>query len=66
MNRKQMILAAGAVVIIGIGGIGGTAYALRSPKLELKTTKVNVEYGTTYTPKLKDIVNNYKVLIKMI
>ena len=57
MNRKQMILAAGAVVIIGIGG---TAYALRSPKLELKTTKVNVEYGTTYTPKLKDIVKNYK------
>lgn len=55
-----MILAAGAVVIIGIGGIGGTAYALRSPKLELKTTKVNVEYGTTYTPKLKDIVKNYK------
>lgn len=57
MNRKQMILAAGAVVIIGIGG---TAYALRSPKLELKTTKANVEYGTTYTPKLKDIVKNYK------
>ena len=56
MNRKQMILAAGAVVIIGIGG---TAYALRSPKLELKTTKVNVEYGTTYTPKLKDIVKDY-------
>lgn len=52
-----MILAAGAVVIIGIGG---TAYALRSPKLELKTTKANVEYGTTYTPKLKDIVKNYK------
>lgn len=57
MNKKQMMIAAGAVVIIGIGG---TAYALRSPKLELKTTKVNVEYGTTYTPKLKDIVNNYK------
>ena len=61
MNRKQMILAAGAVVIIGIGG---TAYALRSPKLELKTTKVNVEYGTTYTPKLKDIVKNYKYFNK--
>lgn len=57
MNKKQMILSAGAVLIIGIGA---TAYALRSPKLELKTTKVNVEYGTTYTPKLKDIVNNYK------
>lgn len=57
MNRKQMILAAGAVVIIGIGA---TAYALRSPKLELKTNKVNVEYGTTYTPKLKDIVKDYK------
>lgn len=56
-----MILAAGAVVIIGIGG---TAYALRSPKLELKTTKVNVEYGTTYTPKLKDIVKNYKYFNK--
>lgn len=57
MNKKQMVIAAGAVVIIGIGG---TAYALRSPKLELKTTKVNVEYGTTYTPKLKDIVKDYK------
>lgn len=57
MNKKQMILSAGAVVIIGIGG---TAYALSSPKLELKTNKVNVEYGTTYTPKLKDIVKNYK------
>lgn len=57
MNKKQMILSAGAVLIIGIGA---TAYALRSPKLELKTTKVNVEYGTTYTPKLKDIVKNYK------
>lgn len=52
-----MILAAGAVLIIGIGG---TAYALSSPKLELKTNKVNVEYGTTYTPKLKDIVKDYK------
>lgn len=53
MNKKQMILSAGAVLIIGIGA---TAYALSSPKLELKTNKVNVEYGTTYTPKLKDIV----------
>lgn len=52
-----MILAAGAVVIIGIGG---TAYALSNPKLELKTNKVNVEYGTTYTPKLKDIVKDYR------
>lgn len=52
-----MILAAGAVVVIGIAG---TAYALRNPKLELKTNKVNVEYGTTYKPKLKDIVKNYK------
>lgn len=57
MNRKQMILAAGAVVVIGVGA---TAYALSSPKLELKTNKVNVEYGTTYTPKLKDIVKDYK------
>lgn len=57
MNKKQMILSAGAVLIIGIGA---TAYALSSPKLELKTNKVNVEYGTTYTPKLKDIVKNYK------
>lgn len=52
-----MILAAGAVVVIGVGA---TAYALSSPKLELKTNKVNVEYGTTYTPKLKDIVKDYK------
>ena len=57
MNKKQMILSAVAVLIIGIGA---TAYALSSPKLELKTNKVNVEYGTTYTPKLKDIVKNYK------
>lgn len=57
MNKKQMILSAGAVLIIGIGA---TAYALSSPKLELKTNKVNVEYGTTYTPKLKDIVKKYK------
>lgn len=56
MNKKQMILSAGAVLIIGIGA---TAYALSSPKLELKTNKVNVEYGTTYTPKLKDIVKDY-------
>lgn len=52
-----MILSAGTVLIIGIGA---TAYALSSPKLELKTNKVNVEYGTTYTPKLKDIVKDYK------
>ena len=52
-----MILSAGAVLIIGIGA---TAYALSSPKLELKTNKMNVEYGTTYTPKLKDIVKDYK------
>lgn len=57
MNRKQMILAAGTVVVIGVGA---ATYALSGPKLELKTTKVNVEYGTTYTPKLKDIVKNYK------
>lgn len=57
MNKKQMILSAGTVLIIGIGA---TAYALSSPKLELKTNKVNVEYGTTYTPKLKDIVKDYK------
>lgn len=61
MNKKQMILSAGAVLILGIGA---TAYALSSPKLELKTNKVNVEYGTTYTPKLKDIVKNYKFFNK--
>lgn len=57
MNKKQIIIAAGAVVVIGLGA---TAYALSGPKLELKTNKVNVEYGTTYTPKLKDIVKDYK------
>lgn len=57
MDKKQMIIAAGAIVIIGIGGV---AYALSKPKLELKTDKVNVEYGTTYKPKLKDIVKDYK------
>lgn len=57
MNKKQMMIAAGTVVVIGVGA---TAYALSGPKLELKTNKVNVEYGTTYTPKLKDIVKDYK------
>lgn len=57
MDKKQMIIAAGAIVIIGIGSV---AYALSKPKLELKTDKVNVEYGTTYKPKLKDIVKDYK------
>lgn len=57
MNKKQIMIAVGAVVMIGVGA---TAYALSGPKLELKTNKVNVEYGTTYTPKLKDIVKDYK------
>lgn len=57
MNKKQIMIAAGAVVFIGVGA---AAHALSSPKLELKTTKVNVEYGMTYKPKLKDIVKNYK------
>lgn len=57
MNKKQMMMAAGTVVVIGVGA---TAYALSGSKLELKTNKVNVEYGTTYTPKLKDIVKDYK------
>lgn len=57
MNKKQIMIAAGGVVVIGVGA---TAYALSGPKLELKTNKVNVEYGTTYTPKLKDIVKDYK------
>lgn len=57
MNKKQMMIAAGTVVVIGVGA---TAYALSGPKLELKTNKVNVEYGTTYTPKLKDIIKDYK------
>ena len=57
MNKKQMMIAAGTVAVIGVGA---TAYALSGSKLELKTNKVNVEYGTTYTPKLKDIVKDYK------
>lgn len=58
MNKKKMMLiTAGAVIVIGVGA---TAYALSAPKLELKTNKVNVEYGTTYNPKLKDIVKDYK------
>ena len=57
MNKKQIMIAVGAVVMIGVGA---TAYPLSGPKLELKTNKVNVEYGTTYTPKLKDIVKDYK------
>lgn len=57
MNMKQMIIAAGAVVLIGVGGM---TYLLSGPTLELKNNKVNVEYGTTYTPKLKDIVKDYK------
>ncbi len=58
MNKKQIMIAAGAVVVIAV--VGATTYALSGPKLELKTNKVNVEYGTTYTPKLKDIVKDYK------
>lgn len=57
MNKKQLMIGAGALVLIDVGA---TAYTLSSPKLELKTNKVNVEYGTTYTPKLKDIVKDYK------
>lgn len=57
MNMKQMIIVAGAVVLIGVGGM---TYLLSGPTLELKNDKVNVEYGTTYTPKLKDIVMDYK------
>lgn len=57
MNKKQMMIAAGAVVLIGVGGI---TYALSGPTLELKNDKVKVEYGTTYNPKLKDIVKDYK------
>lgn len=57
MNMKQMVIGVGAVVLIGIGGM---TYALSVPTLELKNDKVNVEYGTTYTPKLKDIVKDYK------
>ena len=57
MNKKQIMIVAGAVVVIGVGA---TAYALNGPKLELKTNKVNVEYGTTYTPELKDIIKDYK------
>lgn len=57
MNKKQIMIAAGAVVFIGVGA---AAYALSDPKLELKTNKVNIEYGTTYTPELKDIVKDYK------
>lgn len=57
MNKKQIMITTGAVLVIGVGA---TAYALSNPKLELKTNKVNVEYGTAYTPKLKDIVKDYK------
>ena len=58
MNKKKMMMiAAGAVIVIGVGGI---TYALSGPTLELKKNKVNVEYGTTYNPKLKDIVKDYK------
>lgn len=57
MNMKQMVIGVGAVVLIGVGGM---TYALSVPTLVLKNDKVNVEYGTTYTPKLKDIVKDYK------
>ena len=57
MNMKQMVIGVGAVVLIGVGGM---TYALSGPTLELRNDKVNVEYGTTYTPKLKDIVKDYK------
>ena len=57
MNKKQMMIGAGALVLIGVGA---TAYALSGPTLELRKNKVNIEYGTTYNPKLKDIVKDYK------
>lgn len=58
MNKKKMMMiAAGAVIVIGVGGI---TYALSGPTLELKKNKVNVEYGTTYNPKIKDIIKDYK------
>ncbi|WP_418444884.1 hypothetical protein [Catenibacterium sp.] len=63
MNKKQIMIAVGAVVMIGVGA---TAYVLSGPKLELKTNKVNVEYGTTYTPKLKDIVKDYAQFKKIV
>lgn len=58
ISKKNAVIIAGAVV--AVTAVGGTAYALSGPKLELKTNKVNIEYGTTYTPKLKDIVKDYK------
>ena len=57
ISKKNAVIIAGAVVFIGVGA---AAYALSGPKLELKTNKVNIEYGTTYTPELKDIVKDYK------
>ena len=58
ISKKNAVIIAGAVV--AVTAVGGTAYAMSGPKLELKTNKVNIEYGTTYTPELKDIVKDYK------
>ena len=58
ISKKNAVIIAGAVV--AVTAVGGTAYAMSGPKLALNKEKVTVEYGTTYTPKLKDIVKDYK------
>lgn len=58
ISKKNAVIIAGAVV--AVTAVGGTAYAMSGPKLALNKEKVTVEYGTTYTPELKDIVKDYK------
>lgn len=58
ISKKNAVIIAGAVVVVT--AVGGTAYAMRGPKLALNKEKVTVEYGTQYKPELKDIVKDYK------
>lgn len=58
ISKKNAVIIAG--VVVAVTAVGGTAYAMRGPKLALNKEKVTVEYGTQYNPELKDIVKDYK------
>lgn len=56
MNKKIII----SVISIALISIGGVVVATKEPKLQLKKNKVAIEYGTNYTPSIKDLITNYK------
>lgn len=58
-NTKQKKITTGVVAgVVVIGAIGGIVYATRdtSPALELKKDTIKVEYGNTYDPSFKNLV----------